>query len=423
MRLVPTLTAALALSLPLLVAGVPAVAEVHLAVQAAAAKTCAGERATIVGNARSNKLDGTAKRDVIWAGGGNDRISGLGGNDLICAGDGADRVSGGPDHDTIYGEMDNYRTDRFGRFKRTGDTIVPGSGNDYVDPGYDARAVSFGVRVVPDTISYSSAPAPAVIDMRAVPATVAADGADTIVIAAGSPIGFVGTAFNDVIRGTYKDDRLFGMAGDDQLFGQDGDDVITPDGSDSAGADLVDGGSGEDEIVSDAGYDTLLGGPGVDAISSASLNRLAIKGGSGGDTVTVPVPGESGFQVVGNSGQDKLRMVAYANPAVFPTVRIDQRKGLTKVTKLQPVAVSGKFQSFTEVSLPANAKAIYKGTMKGEVIDAHPDFGAIIKARGGADVITGSNLKDVLIGGTGFDIGFGKSGQDRCRLIERRKSC
>ncbi|HXH79791.1 calcium-binding protein [Nocardioides sp.] len=414
MRLVPTLTTTLALTIPLVALGATA---------QAAAKSCAGERATIVGNERSNDLTGTTKRDVIWAGAGNDRISGLGGNDLICAGEGADRISGGPDDDTIYGELDHYRADRFGRFKRTGDTIVPGAGNDYVDPGYDARAVSVGVQVVPDTISYYSAPAPAVIDMRTAPAVVAADGTDTIAIAAGSPIGFVGTAFNDVIRGTYKDDRLFGMAGDDQLFGHDGDDVITPDGNDSAGADLVDGGSGDDKISSVAGFDTLLGGVGIDAISSSSVNRLLIKGGSGGDTVTVPVPGESGFQVIGNAGRDKLRLVAYPNPAVLPTLRIDQRKGLTKVTKLQPFVVSGKFQSFTEVSLPASTTTIYKGTMKGEVIDAHPDFGATIKARGGADVITGSNQKDVLIGGTGFDIGFGKSGKDRCKLIERRQSC
>jgi hypothetical protein len=137
----------------------------------------------------------------------------------------------------------------------------------------------------------------------------------------------------------------------------------------------------------------------------------------------VPVPGESGFQVVGNAGRDKLRLVAYPNPAALPTLRMDQRKGLTKVTKLQPFVVSGKFQSFTEVALPASTRTIYKGTMKGEVIDAHPDFGAIIKTRGGADVITGSNQKDVLIGGAGFDIGFAKSGKDRCKLIERRQSC
>ncbi len=414
MRSLSTMTASLALSLPLLVLGAPA----HAAVP-----TCAGEKATIVGNDKSNDVRGTPQRDVIWAGAGNDRISGLDGNDLICAGEGADRIAGGPGDDTIYGELDNYRADQFGRFKRTGDTIIPGSGNDLVDPGYDARAVSAGVRVVPDTISYFDAPAPAVVDLRAVPAMVGADGVDTINIAAGSPIGFVGTAFNDAVHGTYKDDRLYGMAGDDQLFGHDGDDIITPDGHDSAGADLVDGGAGDDKIVSVAGYDTLLGGYGVDEILSTSINRLAIKGGSGTDTVTVPVPGEAGFNIVGNDGQDKLRMVAYANPALFPTVRIDQRKGLTTVTQLQPVAVTGKFQSFTEVSLPANTKTIYKGTMKGEVIDAHPDFAAIIKARGGADVITGSNLKDILIGGMGFDIGYAKNGNDTCKLIERRSSC
>ena len=306
MRLMPTLTAVLALSLPVLALEAPA----H-----AAAPTCNGEKATIVGNTRSNDLRGTPQRDVIWGGDGNDKISGLGGNDLICGGEGSDRIAGGPDNDTIYGETDNYRTDRFGRFKRIGDTIIPGSGDDYVDPGYDARPTSDGANMVPDTISYVDAPAPAVTDLRAVPATVAADGTDTIVIAAGSAIGFVGTPFNDVIRGTYKDDRLFGMAGDDQLFGQDGNDRITPDGSDSAGADMVDGGAGDDKITSVAGYDTLLGGAGSDVISSTSINRLAIKAGSGGDTVTVPVPGEADFNVVGNSCHDKLRMMPFANPA------------------------------------------------------------------------------------------------------------
>lgn len=414
MRILPTLTAALALTVPLIALGAPA----H-----SAAPSCAGVKATIVGNAKANRLTGTARRDVIWAGDGNDTISGLGGNDLICAGGGADRIAGGPDDDQIYGELDQYKADAFGRLHRKGDTIVPGAGNDYIDPGYDARAVSPGVEVDPDTISYFSAPAPAVVDLRAVPAVVAADGSDTIVIAAGSAIGFVGTPFNDVIRGTYKNDRLYGMAGDDQLFGQDGDDTITPDGNDSAGNDIVDGGSGSDKIVSVAGYDTLGGGPGPDSITNSSLNKTFIKGGSGGDIVTVPVPGESGFSVIGNGGQDKLRLVAYANPALFPTVRIDQRKGLTKITQLLPVAVTGKIQSFTEVSLPGNAKTIYKGTKKGEVIDAHPDFRAIIKARGGADVLTGSNEKDLLIGGKGFDIGFGKGGKDKCKAIERRKSC
>ena len=40
--------------------------------------------------------------------------------------------------------------------------------------------------------------------------------------------------------------------------------VITPDGNESSGNDIVDGGSGDDKIVSVAGYDTLVGGPGPD---------------------------------------------------------------------------------------------------------------------------------------------------------------
>jgi hypothetical protein len=38
-------------------------------------------------------------------------------------------------------------------------------------------------------------------------------------------------------------------------------------------------------------------------------------------------------------------------------------------------------------------------------------------------VITGSELRDVLVGGRGFDIGRGRGGKDHCSLIERRTSC
>ena len=52
---------------------------------------CFGRTATIVGTAGSNNIKGTARKDVIYAGGGNDTIqapSGPGnqGNDIICGG-------------------------------------------------------------------------------------------------------------------------------------------------------------------------------------------------------------------------------------------------------------------------------------------------------------------------------------------------
>jgi Ca2+-binding RTX toxin-like protein len=415
MRLVPTA----ALTLGLLVPGLV----VTTTAADAAAPSCGGLKATIVGNAKANKIEGTDRRDVIAAGGGNDTIRGLGGNDVICGGEGADRIFGGADDDTIHGGTDRWWTDSFGLARKEGDVIDPGAGNDTVDPGYDARRTSPGVDFTPDTVTYADAPAPAVVDLRTSPAAVGANGADTIAVAAGSALRFVGTDFNDVIRGTYQDDVILGRGGDDQLFGQDGDDRIVPDGDDSSGADLVDGGGGDDRIESAAGYDTLVGGIGADTITSTSVNRLAVNGGGGFDTIAVQVPGESGFKVVGGPGQDKLRMLAYPNPALEPTMRMDQRKGVTKVTKLAPVAVTGKVQSFIEVVLPPTTKSFYKGLDKGEVIDANPDHRAVIKGRGGADVITGSDRGDLLVGGKGFDIAYAKGGNDKCLLIERRGSC
>src|SRR5687768_10635550 len=103
--LVPALVAAAGLTAPLAV--VPAA---H-----AAAPSCGGLKATIVGNNKANAITGTAQRDVIVARGGNDTVRGLGGNDVICGGDGADTILGGDGNDRLYGEADLFKTDRFGR--------------------------------------------------------------------------------------------------------------------------------------------------------------------------------------------------------------------------------------------------------------------------------------------------------------------
>lgn len=388
---------------------------------AAAAPTCRGLEATIVGTPRADTITGTDRRDVIVAGAGNDRIKGGGGHDVICAGEGADEVYGGDGDDRLYGDLDAYGTDSFGRVFRRGDLLVPGAGDDQVDPGVDLRPTTPGAATLRDQVSYANAPAAAVVDLRTNPAVVAAHGVDTITVAA--PIDFVGTPFNDVIHGTTGGERLAGGGGDDQLYGHGGDDVLAADRSGFAGNDLVVGGAGADVLSSSVGLDTFQGGPGADSIVSTSPHRLSITGGAGGDTIAIHVPGETGFRIVGGAGQDKLRLSAYPNPALRPKLRIDQRKGLTTVSRLQPVRLDGKVQSFTEVVLPGGTDTIYKGTDKGEVIDANPEAAVVIKGRGGPDVLTGSELKDTLVGGRGFDIGRGKGGRDRCFKIERRTSC
>ncbi|MCA1680355.1 MAG: hypothetical protein LC777_16080 [Actinobacteria bacterium] len=61
----------------------------------AAVPKCLGERATIVGTARSDRLIGTSGHDVIV---------GRAGSDLIFGGGGDDRICGNRGYDSLYGE-------------------------------------------------------------------------------------------------------------------------------------------------------------------------------------------------------------------------------------------------------------------------------------------------------------------------------
>ena len=90
---------------------------------------CDGRRATKVGDSRANHLNGTAKADVIFAGGGNDVVRGLKGNDVVCGGGGKDKLIGGPGNDKLLGGP--------GR-----DSLVGGPGKDRLvgGPGADTQA-------------------------------------------------------------------------------------------------------------------------------------------------------------------------------------------------------------------------------------------------------------------------------------------
>jgi len=67
---------------------------------------CFGLRATIIGDAWDNTLNGTPRDDVIKGLGGDDILSGKGGDDIICGGTGRDRLFGDGGHDLLFGERD-----------------------------------------------------------------------------------------------------------------------------------------------------------------------------------------------------------------------------------------------------------------------------------------------------------------------------
>jgi Ca2+-binding RTX toxin-like protein len=412
MRLVPTLVLAVGLAAPLALA--PSAQ--------AAAPTCGGVKATIVGNDKANAITGTDRRDVIVARGGNDTVRGLGGNDLICAGDGADTVVGGPGNDRIWGESDAVKIDRFGRVVKKGDTISGGEGDDTIDLGYDPRPATDGTVVVLDAVSYANAAAPVVVDFRAgATVPVAAEGNDTVTGFDGG-IRLVGSAFNDTVKGTNSADAIYARGGDDTIFGRGGDDTVVADTAGAVGNDRLYGDAGDDTLAGTVGSDMLVGGSGSDTISTTSELHQVIRGGSGVDTVTFPLPVDSGFVVKGSGGQDKLRLLPSSNPALKPTVRIDQLRKTT-IRDLQPYTLEGRITGFSDVQLPARARSIFKGSNASELVSAHPDYRAEIYGRGGADVMTGSRQPDRLDGGKGFDIARGRGGNDTCKAAERRSSC
>jgi Ca2+-binding RTX toxin-like protein len=66
-------------------------------------RKCRGLDATLVGTPDDDVLEGTAGRDVIFAGAGDDRIRARAGKDVVCGADGADRIRGGKRRDVLVG--------------------------------------------------------------------------------------------------------------------------------------------------------------------------------------------------------------------------------------------------------------------------------------------------------------------------------
>lgn len=411
-RLVPTLALVALVTTPLVALGSPA---------GAAPPSCAGLKATIVGNARANSITGTPQRDVVVARGGNDTIRGLGGNDVICGGDGADTILGGEGNDRLYGETDLVRLDQFGRVVKKGDTLSGGTGDDTIDLGYDPRPASEGTAVRLDGVTYVNAVAPVVVDFRAAATVpIAADGNDTVTGFNGG-IRLVGSPFGDTVKGTNSADVIAARGGDDTIFGRGGDDTVVADTSGALGNDRLYGDAGDDTLTGSLGSDTFVGGSGTDALGSTSELAQEFRGGSGVDTVTFPIPAVSGFSARGHGGQDKLRLLPNSNPAIKPTLRLDQQ-GKTTVRDL-PFTIEGKINGFSDVVLPARTSSIFKGSNDSEVVTAHPDYRVELYGRGGADVLTGSDEPDRLDGGRGFDIARGRGGNDTCKAAEMRSSC
>ena len=266
-------------------------------------------------------LRGGANTDVLISQSGDDFLDGGAGGDLLYSISGVDRLRGGDGNDWFqftYPGMHQYPSHGAQSLTRaqaalTGLSINGGDGTDTVDlrhaytsPSMLDTELHLGVR----------------IDLA---------GGFGVELGTGTNGRFrirdvenlIGTAQNDILRGTQTANELIGNAGDDRLFGRDGDDILLGRNGDDQllggggvddidgdnGDDVIDGGAGDDLLSGNAGNDRLQGGSGNDEIFAGAGNdrlsgdagRDTLRGGSGNDTIT----GGTGNDVMfGDGGRD-----------------------------------------------------------------------------------------------------------------------
>ncbi len=378
-----------------------------------AAPSCQGQTATIVGTRGADRITGTNRRDVIVGFGGDDVIDGRKGDDLICGGAGADRLQGGPGDDKLYGERDLLADGPAGTYL-LGDLLLGGHGADRLDGGTDQRRADSRRR--PDTYSYADAPRRVVIDLSGATTgtgTARRWGADTIGL--GPTHGVIGSSHNDRITGSRYRDRIDAGAGNDTVLAGGGADLIYPDGfSGTEGDDTVDAGRGNDLVNSRTGRDRINGGPGADFVEAFSERPTVVALGRGDDYVGQLITPGRGASSAGGPGDDVISFYARLIAGRFT---VDQRSGTTYASGA--VRARGSISGFERHRLIGSVPWRYVGSPAGDRVWAIT--GGPLRAFGGdgRDELTGTELPDVLDGGSGSDTGTGRGGKDTCRSIER----
>lgn len=390
-----------------------------LSSSAAGTPQCGGRPATIVGTSGADSLTGTARADVIVGLGGDDLIDGLGGDDRICGGPGSDRLVGGGGDDALYGGADKLGDGPGGSFL-VGDLLLGGPGDDVLDGGVDDRRADSRRR--PDTVSFADAPSGVVVDLSGTVTpgvgTAVGEGGDTIVL--GVAHGVVGTGYADTITGSRGHDRVDGGAGPDTISTGGGADLVFPDGLDGRpGRDVVETGPGADLVSSLSGRDQISTGRGADFVEAFSPEPTAVDLGPGKDYLGQNITPGDGADSQGGGGDDVIAFYGSLLAGEAPSARftVDYRTGVTAASG--SVAASGTIGGFEGHRLLGSLRWRFIGSDLPERVWAIQGGPLRAKMGGGADQITGTPRNDLLDGGQGTDVGYGKGGDDTCRSVER----
>lgn len=315
----------------------------------AAAPTCGGQPATIVGTAASNNLTGTPGPDVIAALGGNDRVSARGGADIVCGGDGRDFLRGDGAADVLYGGRGgDVIADAVGANQVFGgvgnDELGSGAGDEHLDggPGRDVADYSAELMVDGEGTHCHNL----VVDLAAGSGQGDGFGIDELVS----------------IEGAYSG------GGDDTLRGNGAANVFY------VGSILCERTRVDDHVDGRGGSDTV------------TFATEVIEFGSAAGRVTADLQTGEAF-AQGNGGEHHVT--------------------LASIERLDGTA------SHRDTLLGNSADNIFNESWTRGGVASWAAPGDVVRGRDGMDIVHGMNGKDDLRGGPGIDLLLGRGGSDQ----------
>ena len=269
------------------------------------------------GNDLNNRIRGGAEDDTLRGASGDDVLAGLAGNDRLIGGLGDDQLFGGAGDDQLLGES-----------------------------GADAFNGGTGI----DIVQYNGAASGVVADLLFQSENTGDAFGDTFVWVE----NFLGSRFDDSLRGDDQQNLLSGFGGNDTLLGRGGDDTLL-------------GGQGDD---------ILNGGGGADVLN----------GGAGNDTASY----------FGSTSGVVADLANLASPAIAAV-------NLSEATGDSFVSIENLIGTDYDDSLRGNGRG---NSLSGA------DGNDLLFGRGGADILDGGDGDDWLDGGFGDDILIGGNGAD-----------
>jgi Ca2+-binding RTX toxin-like protein len=199
------------------------------------------------------------------------------------------------------------------------------------------------------------------------------------------------------LNGEDGNDYLYGDAGTDTLNGGNGDDTIDG-GSD---ADTIDGGAGNDNILGGFGNDIIYGKAGNDTISAGDGDDIIYEVYSGTDFID----GGAGVDTLDYSGASSYRVTISLQTGIQSdsnsTPSSDTVSGIENV-------IGGSGNDTITGSDLAN---ILQGGSGNDVLYGQGGNDTL-KGDAGTDTLRGEDGNDLIYGGSGLDTMYGGSGAD-----------